>query len=107
RVAGAQASPANVSANREKKKGRIAAALSLSGAWIGQPGSGSLLLVEELRVFRRALERGRGSIGFDGRGHGVEVAGADFALVLHGREAAFGGGELGLLQLHECRHVVA
>src|SRR6185437_14391615 len=43
----------------------------------------------------------------DRLGDGVEVAGADFALVLHRGEAALAGGKLLLLQLDEGAHLAA
>src|SRR6185369_3231876 len=67
-----------------------------------------LLVVEELLVFGRAVQRRGG--GFPARNHGgdlVEVARAYLALVLDRGEAFFGGGELLLLQLDEGAHVVA
>jgi hypothetical protein len=69
--------------------------------------SSAVLLVEELLVFGRALQRGGRGLALDGGGHRVEVAGADLALVLHRGEAALGGGEFLLLQLDEGAHVVA
>src|SRR4051794_19283278 len=59
-----------------------------------QAGSGNLLVrVEELFIFGRAMQRGRGRLALlDGLGHGVEVAGAHFALVLHRGKATLGGG---------------
>ena len=43
----------------------------------------------------------------DGLSDGIEVAGADFALVLDGREALLGSSEFCFLQFHESRHLVA
>ena len=64
-----------------------------------------LFLVEELFVLGRTVQRrGRALVLLDGLGDGVEVAGADFALVFHSREALLRGGEFGFLHLHEGRH---
>src|SRR4051812_49042694 len=91
-------------AKPNKKARGIAAGLLLRG----KPGAlRGLLVVEELLVFGRALERRGRGVGLDRGGHGVEVAGAHLTLVLDRREALVGGGELGLLQLDEGRHVVA
>src|SRR4051794_36902280 len=66
-----------------------------------------VLAVEELLVFGRTLERCRRGVALDRRRHGVEVAGADLALVLHCREALLGRRELGFLELNEGAHAVA
>ena len=62
---------------------------------------------DQRQVSRQVGPRQHHRALLDGLGHGVEVAGADFALVLDRGEALLGGGELGLLQLDEGRHVVA
>src|SRR5437763_6508106 len=54
-----------------------------------------------------AKRRRRRVAALHGRRDGVEVARADFTLVLHGGEALLGRGKLGLLKLHERLHVVA
>ena len=62
----------------------------------------------ELLFLGRTLERGRRRLALlDRLRHRVEIAGADFALVLDGREAAIGGGEFLLLKLDECAHLVS
>src|SRR6185295_4999800 len=67
-----------------------------------------LLLVEELLVFGRAVQRrGRSGAAGDHLRDLVEVAGADLALVLDRGEALLGGGELLLLQLDEGGHAAA
>src|SRR4030095_17261894 len=65
------------------------------------------LLVEELFVLGRALERRRRGLLFDRRRYCVEVAGANLALVLYGSEALFRRGELGFLQFDERGHLLA
>src|SRR5690606_35909654 len=76
-----------------------------------RPRSGGLLRaglgVEELRVLGRALERRGRRFALDGGRHGIEVAGADLALVLDRGEAALGRRELGFLQLDERAHLLA
>ena len=57
----------------------------------------TVLGIEELFVFGRALQRRRRGIALDRRRHGIEVAGADFTLVLHCREAPLRSGEFGFL----------
>ena len=57
-----------------------------------------MLLVEELLVLGRTFQCAGGRIALDGGGHGVEVTGAHYTLVLDGGEALLGSGELGLLQ---------
>ena len=59
-------------------------------------------------ILGRAVQCGGRSAGALHRlGDGVEIAGADLALVLDRGKALFGGGELLLLQLDEGAHVVA
>ncbi len=58
-------------------------------------------LVEELLVFRRAVQRRRRCFALDRLRDRVEIAGAHFALMLDGGEALFRGGEFGLLHLDE------
>ena len=60
------------------------------------------LVAEELFVFGRTVQRGRRRLALlDGLRHGVEIAGADFALMLDRGEALFGRGEFGFLQFDE------
>src|SRR5687767_13905928 len=77
-------------------------------------GCGGLFLAdrrgfgEELLVLGRPMQRRRGRLArLDHLRHVVEIAGADFPLVLDRGEAALGRGELLLLQLDEGGHVVA
>src|SRR5688500_14322571 len=81
---------------------------SLAGALTSRRELGLLSVLEELRVFGRAVQRGsRGLAAGDHLGDLVEVAGADLALVLDCGEALLGGGELLLLQLDEGAHLLA
>src|SRR5436190_15924578 len=70
-------------------------------------GDSGVLGVEELLVFGRALQCGGRSLTLDRRRHGIEVTGADFALVLDRGEALLGRREFLFLQLDEGAHVVA
>src|SRR2546422_7682755 len=64
-------------------------------------------LVEELLVLGRALERGRrGLATLDGLRDGVEIAGADLALMFDGSEALRHRREFGFLQLDKRSHLV-
>src|SRR3546814_9307222 len=61
-----------------------------------------------MRFLGRALQRHRRRLrALDGLGDGVEVAGADLALVLDRGDALVGRCELGLLQLDERAHLPA
>ncbi|CAM2159461.1 hypothetical protein PT2222_50299 [Paraburkholderia tropica] len=64
------------------------------------------LFIEKLLVFRRTVQRRGRRVALDRLRHGVEVARAHFALMLHGGEALLGRGELGLLEFHERAHVL-
>src|SRR6185436_8616493 len=93
---------------------RGSSALSPAACWSGARSDlhgrelRFLLLVEELLVLRRTVQRrGRGLAAGHDLGQLVEVAGADLALVLDRGEPLLGGGELLLLQLDEGAHVVA
>src|SRR5205814_6717871 len=66
------------------------------------------LLVEELLVFGRTGKRRRRRLAvLDRLRHGIEVTGADFALMLDRGEALFRGGEFLVLHFDECGHVLA
>src|SRR5690606_25340112 len=60
----------------------------------------------ELRLLGRSRQRRGGRLStFDGLGHGVEIAGAHFTLVLDRGKAKFGRRKLLLLQLDEGTHL--